>query len=77
MSCGYGSNLRLREFTREFQGDGTTSAHVQSRGKRAKQNPSGAHSPAQPQRPNWKCPGGGYYNDIVRRRDRRDMEKWE
>lgn len=32
MSCGYGSNLRLREFTREFQGDGTTSAHVQSRG---------------------------------------------
>lgn len=44
---------------------------------KAKHNPSGAHSPAQPQRPNWKCPGGGYYNDIVRRRDRRDMEKWE
>lgn len=50
MIRGYGSSLRLREFTREFQDDGTTSAHVHGgRGKESQAKPArGAQSSTAP-----------------------------
>lgn len=51
MSCGYGSNLHLREFT-AYTGvpGGWDDKRIHSGGKPSKTCP-GAHSPAQPQRP--------------------------